>query len=325
MRRPHFDIKEINKIIDRNDQKILRGLGFSPERDGRVQCKCPIHGGDNPMGFSYDPHKKKWRCWTNHCHENCEINNQETKVGTGLIGLIRAMKQVSFKDAINIALDYVNNQNIKAPEINHQVLEERIFDKSFLKNLHHNVKAFQDLGISQEILEKYHAFYCTKQSKLYGRACVPIFNAKDDIVGFGGYKTSVLPEDAPKWYYAGGVKLGNHLFGLNVNRDAIVAEDTAILVEGIKDVMRSDQAGISNVVTPFSCNITTEQRKLLVDLKIKNIILAFDPDKAGKKNAARVYDKLKLFFNVVDISPHLPRDPGKMTIEELHKHLIQKI
>lgn len=322
LKKPLSDIKEVNKLLDKNDQKILRGLGFQPERDGRIHCKCPIHGGDNPLGFSYDPNKKKWRCWTHHCHESCEINGTQVKVGTGLVGLIRAIKQVGFFDALDLGVSYANSETISNFSIKKEVIEEKIYDSGMLSSLNHDVKAFKKIGISENILARHHAFYCGNKNKvLYGRACVPIFNANNQIVGFGGYKTEILPEESPKWWYAGGVKLGNHLFGFNINKEYILEKNTIILVEGIKDVLMCDEAGILNVASTFSCNITNEQRKLLVDNKIKNVILAFDPDKAGQKNAIKAYDKLKLFFNVVDISPNLPKDPGKMTVKELQKHL----
>lgn len=323
----HFDLKKANQIIDANDQKILRGLGFEPERDGRIHCKCPIHGGDNPMGFSYDPHKKKWRCWTKHCHESCEINNRQENVGTGLIGLIRATKQLSFTEAVDLGLELAESKSIKIPVREKlEEIEETVFNSEILKYFNSDVKVFRNIGISYEVLARHHAFYCgDKNKKLYGRGCFPIFNIDNDIVGFAGYRTSVLDDKEPKWWYAGGVKLGNHLFALNINKHKIIESQTIVLVEGIKDVLMCEEAGIENVVSTFSSNISNNQRKLIVNLKIKNVVLAFDPDKVGKDRAAKAYDKLKLFFNVIDISPHLPKDPGKMKPEELNKIFKNKI
>lgn len=36
----------------------------------KVRCACPIHGGDNPVGFSFDLNQKMFTCFTNHCGES---------------------------------------------------------------------------------------------------------------------------------------------------------------------------------------------------------------------------------------------------------------
>jgi 5S rRNA maturation endonuclease (ribonuclease M5) len=36
----------------------------------KVRCACPIHGGDNPTGFSFDLNTKQFTCFTQHCGED---------------------------------------------------------------------------------------------------------------------------------------------------------------------------------------------------------------------------------------------------------------
>jgi 5S rRNA maturation endonuclease (ribonuclease M5) len=36
----------------------------------KVRCACPIHGGDNPTGFSFDLNTKQFTCFTSHCGES---------------------------------------------------------------------------------------------------------------------------------------------------------------------------------------------------------------------------------------------------------------
>jgi 5S rRNA maturation endonuclease (ribonuclease M5) len=38
----------------------------------KIRCACPIHGGDNPTGFSFDLNTKQFTCFTNHCGEQPE-------------------------------------------------------------------------------------------------------------------------------------------------------------------------------------------------------------------------------------------------------------
>jgi 5S rRNA maturation endonuclease (ribonuclease M5) len=41
-------------------------------RYNKVRCACPLHGGDNPTGLSFDLNSKMFSCFTNHCGESPE-------------------------------------------------------------------------------------------------------------------------------------------------------------------------------------------------------------------------------------------------------------
>lgn len=41
-------------------------------RYNKVRCACPVHGGDNPTGFSFDLNNKMFTCFTNHCGESSD-------------------------------------------------------------------------------------------------------------------------------------------------------------------------------------------------------------------------------------------------------------
>src|SRR5579875_1554899 len=38
----------------------------------KIRCPCPIHSGDNPVGFSFDLNQKMFTCFTRHCGEQPE-------------------------------------------------------------------------------------------------------------------------------------------------------------------------------------------------------------------------------------------------------------
>lgn len=56
----------IDFILDELGMDVDKLTGFSDE----IRCACPIHGGDNPTAFSYSTTYRRWRCYTNRCHEN---------------------------------------------------------------------------------------------------------------------------------------------------------------------------------------------------------------------------------------------------------------
>jgi 5S rRNA maturation endonuclease (ribonuclease M5) len=39
-------------------------------RYNKVRCACPLHGGDNPTGMSFDLNSKMFTCFTSHCGED---------------------------------------------------------------------------------------------------------------------------------------------------------------------------------------------------------------------------------------------------------------
>lgn len=321
---PH--LLKVEQVAIQNDLKILNELGFDVNLDGSIKCECPIHGGDNPSGFTYDPNINRWRCWTHNCHD---------KYGTGLIGLVRSMTNKKLSEACNYILQKCGVSNIEKTDnddtdlyINQQAKRQRMkyeskeYDDSVVegvKKLDHSVEYFLQRGFSEEILNKFDAFLCTTaKNSLYGRACLPIYNIHDQLAGFGGRKTELIDSDM-KWYYLPtGIKLGLNLFGINLAKKLIQQTHSVILVEGPGDVMKMHQAGICNCVSPFSNKISHDQIKILMAVGATEVICAFDNDEAGNIGYENVRKQCASYFNVKRIELPKGKDPGDLTVEEIH-------
>jgi DNA primase len=74
---------------------------------------------------------------------------------------------------------------------------------------------------------------------------------------------------------------GRLLYGLDRARKEIHKQDQAVIVEGYLDVIALHQAGFENVVSPMGTALTESQLNLLKRFT-RRIILALDPDAAGK-------------------------------------------
>lgn len=64
----------------------------------KVRCACPIHGGDNPVGFSFDLNSKMFTCFTQHCGESPEDwfwipKDQRSTVPRDLFLFIKMMEE----------------------------------------------------------------------------------------------------------------------------------------------------------------------------------------------------------------------------------------
>lgn len=74
---------------------------------------------------------------------------------------------------------------------------------------------------------------------------------------------------------------GRLLYGLDRGRKEIHRVDQAVIVEGYMDVIALHQAGFENVVSPMGTALTEAQLNLL-KRSTRRIILALDPDAAGR-------------------------------------------
>lgn len=115
-----------------------------------------------------------------------------------------------------------------------------------------------------------------------GRMTVPLMDGTGQITGF---TARIIVDDpaAPKYLNTPQTLLydkSRHVFGLSQAKEAIRANDYAVIVEGNLDVVSSHQAGITQVVATAGTAMTEHHLRSLVRLS-GHARLAFDGDKAG--------------------------------------------
>jgi len=137
-----------------------------------------------------------------------------------------------------------------------------------------------------------------------GRVMFTICDATGQPVGFTG---RVLGDELPKYLNTPQTILYDKsrvVFGLHLAKEAIRKQDRVVLVEGNMDVIASHQAGVKEVVAVSGTALTLEQLKALSYLT-KNVLLAFDADRAGLAAAERAIplaQKLGLNLFIVDLN-----------------------
>lgn len=123
------------------------------------------------------------------------------------------------------------------------------------------------------------------------RLMIPLKDLYGNIIGFGG---RIIGEGEPKYLNSPETPLykkGKILFGMHLAKQAMRGENQAILVEGYFDQIRAHDKGIYNVVASCGTALTPEQAGLLKN-HVKNVVLVFDSDSAGKLAAQRGYEVL---------------------------------
>ncbi len=124
------------------------------------------------------------------------------------------------------------------------------------------------------------------------RLVIPIFDIQGRVLGFGGRLLD--GSEGPKYLNTSETEIfkkNKILYGLNLARQSIQAEKTAIVVEGYTDVIMAHQRGIANVVATLGTALTDEHAKTLRNMADR-IVLLFDGDSAGMEAARRGIEPL---------------------------------
>ena len=124
------------------------------------------------------------------------------------------------------------------------------------------------------------------------RVIFPIRDTSGHVVAFGG---RALGDGEPKYLNSPETPAytkGEHLYGLDVARDAIRREGYAILVEGYLDLIALHQAGFENAVASLGTALTGAQVRLLGRFT-ERVVVSYDGDAAGSSAATR---SLELFL-----------------------------
>jgi DNA primase len=128
-----------------------------------------------------------------------------------------------------------------------------------------------------------------------GRLMFPIRDIHGQVIGF---TARLLPgpngrdPDGPKYINTPQTLIydkSQALYGLNLAKQEIRREQTAVIVEGNMDVIASHQAGVKNVVASSGTALTVEQCAILKRFASR-LILSFDNDAAGENAARRGID-----------------------------------
>jgi DNA primase len=209
---------------------------------------------------------------------------------------------------------FKNPTEVKKPLIK----SSKNFDIEILSRLEDN----QDYWIKREVdIQTLKTFKggLAKMGKMKNRYVFPIFNSKNNIVGFSGRDITNLSKI--KWKHIG--EKTEFVYPLFVNSEIIQEQKEIILVESIGDMLSLWQAGVKNTLVTFgtSLSLAILNYSLKVDLKKIYISLNNDSNKnnAGNIAAEKTQARLSRYFDQSQLKIALPpkKDFGEMTKEEI--------
>ena len=279
---------------------------------------CPFHNEKTPS-FVVSPQKQIFTCF------GCGASGD-------LLGFVKRYYNLDFSEAveklageygINIQKNVYNDDREKYYEINREAA--RFFYRSMTESANAGYtymkgrqiedatiakfglgyaderwdslyRYFQEKGTDEKLLlelgliaEKGGRYY----DKFRNRVMFPIINTSGRVIGFGG--RALESAAAPKYLNSPENRVfqkKNNLYALNLTRQDIGKEGSAIIVEGYMDVISLYQAGVKNVAASLGTALTDNQAKL-ISRYTKNVVLSYDADAAGQKAALRGIEVLR--------------------------------
>ncbi|OGI95323.1 DNA primase [Candidatus Nomurabacteria bacterium RIFCSPLOWO2_01_FULL_42_17] len=192
----------------------------------------------------------------------------------------------------------VEYKTIKDFRLGYAILDWRIL-YDYLKSKNFSDKEIELAGLAKRPEEKTKAMY----DRFRGRIMFPISDSSGRIIAFSG---RILVDDGKSAKYLNSPETpifnkSSVLFGIDKAKDSIRKNNFSILVEGQMDLVLSHQAGFKNTVASSGTAMTDQtlsKENIINNLGLvcrlsKNIVLAYDADKAGV-NAANRFAKIAL-------------------------------
>jgi DNA primase len=167
-----------------------------------------------------------------------------------------------------------------APD-NWNTIEDYLFKKAFSQE---QVKSTGLIKRSDQQNRYYDLFR--------NRVIFPIHDQRGEVIGFGG---RVLDGSLPKYLNTPETELFSkrkNLYGLYQARQAMRNLNQALVVEGYMDCLKIHQAGIENTVATLGTAMTQEQARLLRRF-VEEVVVLFDGDDAGQREALRAVEVLR--------------------------------
>jgi len=295
-------------------RRILQDIGYVLTDNGREFRTKPLYrDSDNDSVLRIWKNSGQW------------VDFKENKSGSleELIRLTLKLKSIEeAKQWIGSKGISVNSEEIEKPRaITKQI---QYFEKSLLLKLTKNDDYWSNRGISSATLAPFNGGVATT-GKMYNRYTFPVFDNKDNIIGFSGRDISQFSlEGRPKWKHIGDKK--EWVYPLKVNLEDISKCKKVILLESIGDMLALRENGINNSIVTFGLNISSKIIYSLIALNPDKIVIAFnnDSDNNGAGNEAAVSAKNKLlnYFDRNQISVNLPveaKDFGDLNLFDKNK------
>lgn len=197
-----------------------------------------------------------------------------------------------------------------------------ILDKSILEEYTiENPQEWIDEGINPLIMRKYDIRIDNKANRIV----YPVYDKDFNLIGVKGRTRYKDYKERNLMKYQNYYKIGttNFFTGMKENIHKIKEKNEIIIFEGIKSGMKVEDWGYDNWVASETSRLNDEQIQILLEMRLKNIIIAYDNDvdlKEIKENTAMLR-KFTNVFVVYDNRRLLGKKTDKVSPVDLGKEI----
>ena len=269
-------------------------------RGDQYFCSCPKHSDSDPS-LCISPNINLFYCFSCHRSGNIinwlmEYEDMSFQKAVNKVCEITGsdIKKIQICDSLKYfkELKKIAEQNITQP------IEREILPDSYMDRFAHDEipQEWVDEGISAAAMSMYGI--CI--DKASNRICYPIYDQNDNLIGCKGRTRFKNFRELKIQKYNNYTKLKrmDTFVGLKQNRNVIKQAGSAILFEGLKSGLKLCSWGLeNNWLAVETSRLNKEQVKILLDLKVPEIIIAFDRD-VDMKSIYECTALLKRFTNV---------------------------
>jgi DNA primase len=161
-----------------------------------------------------------------------------------------------------------------------------------------------DRGLRPETIDHFGLGFYSGRGVMSGRAVIPIHNEQGELVAYAGRVPGEPPEGAPKYRFP--LNFRKSLVVFNLHRAREHAGKGLIVCEGFFDVFAFFERHRKNAVAIMGSSLSQEQERLLIETvgPRGRLLIAFDPDEAGRKGMHDAAERLvsRVFVRTVELS-----------------------
>ena len=326
---------DVESVLDRLDIRVVNRKG------DQLWAYCPLHEEYTGRASSHP----KWTVNVSTGKTYCFTESR----GSNLVYLVSKMRRISRLDAV----EWILGVSIDSVEARYSRIKRLIHGHEPIKEIGiFNMEDFEKHLEDGEIFSGSISFLANnnilgKTARKFGcvefvegfyrnRLIFPVRNIDKKLVGFiatdvlgskGWLKENPMivdPEtkefrkttkgDYKKVRYPKGFGISKQLIG----EDGFKKGDTAILVEGMRDVMKLRQEKFSGALGLGGTNFSDEQLISLTKLHPKKIIIMLDGDRAGRTSEEKIAKKcLNVLGEVYITRVTWSKDPKDFSREEI--------
>jgi 5S rRNA maturation endonuclease (ribonuclease M5) len=287
--------------------QVLTDLGYKLKDHGKEYRTRPLYrDSDNDTVLKIEKNSGNWFDFKQNISGDL---NSLVKLTLKLDGVDEAKQWLKNKNFISqIAFD-VEKPLIKSA---------KSFDINILDRLENRHDYWINRNITQETISQFKGGVA-HAGKMKNRYVFPIFNLKNNIIGFSGRDVTNISKI--KWKHLG--EKSDFLYPLFLNHSILQEQREVILVESVGDMLNLWQSGIKNVLVTFGTSLSLPILNHMLKLDIKKIYISLNNDSnknmAGNIGADKIYSRLKRYFDQRQLKIALPvkKDFGEMTREEI--------